>query len=179
MGYLIVNLRYHLFIYNCFTAKFQFPMHIPEQLYEIKALIWTPKCSIFQFTKFPWLTVFLLQIYGSLSKTLRGGKRKGVRLQKVFATYRQRQVLSGIFQVLPESLSENDSYCRIYNQTSQNTLKYIGNNISLVPIFLVQSLMYWCFQTGRETEPHIPVQKTRVKQFVFLGVSIFQWQLLI
>lgn len=40
MGYLIVNLRYQLFIYNCFTAKFQFPMHIPEQLYDIKALIW-------------------------------------------------------------------------------------------------------------------------------------------
>lgn len=33
---IIVNLRYHLFVYDCFTGKFKFPMHIPEQHYEIK-----------------------------------------------------------------------------------------------------------------------------------------------
>lgn len=32
---IILNLEYHLFIYDYFTAKFQFIMHIHEQLYEI------------------------------------------------------------------------------------------------------------------------------------------------
>lgn len=31
-----LNLTYHLFIYDCFTAQFQFLMHIPEKLSEIK-----------------------------------------------------------------------------------------------------------------------------------------------
>lgn len=31
-----VNLTYHLFIYDCFPAQFQFLMHISEKLYEIK-----------------------------------------------------------------------------------------------------------------------------------------------